>query len=351
MIPLNEYEARQADEIAAWKSERPSLVMTAFRGMSRPLSRLAAKVVPEATIRSVMEKVEDVSQKTDWTKEVAHQAGVQDIHELRNRTLEECDQLAAAFSVPAERQAMIEGAVAGIGGVVTETLNVPVLLTATLRSIFRIGHCYGYPLDTEVDRLFVLGILELSTADQPKRRQELFRQLQQLDRPAAGDSRPEKRMSLNGVEAALIEDIAFGAVPILGDFTSIMMDYDFVRRVDITACRVFQERWLREKGKVDEIFPAPESRRRSSLEGGVDLFAQLLYVGSYGVAFGLTLPLAIVAQGAASFDNAMARGFKEGAADAARDAERFLSRARLEADSALAAGPQQTAGLSVSTAQ
>jgi len=46
MVPLNEYEARQADEIAAWKSERPSLVMAAFRGLSRPLSRLAARVVP-----------------------------------------------------------------------------------------------------------------------------------------------------------------------------------------------------------------------------------------------------------------------------------------------------------------
>ena len=93
----------------------------------------------------------------------------------------------------------------------------------------------------------------------------------------------------------MFEDLAFGAVPILGDVTSILMNYDFVRRVDITARRVFQERWLKDRGKVDEIFPAPESRRRSSLQGGLGLFAQLCYAGIYGIAFGATFPLALAA--------------------------------------------------------
>ena len=58
-------------------------------------------------------------------------------------------------------------------------------------------------------------------------------------------------MDLDGVRTAMLEDLAFGAVPILGDLTSILMDYDFVRRVDITARRVFQERWLKDHGKVE----------------------------------------------------------------------------------------------------
>jgi len=322
MIPLDEYEAGQADEIAAWKSERPSLVMAAFRGISRPLSRLASKVVPEATVRSLMEKAEHPSERFGGQEEVARRAGVRNIRELRTRTLRECDRLAATVSAPAERQAMIEGAVAGVGGVITETINVPVLLAATLRSIARIGHCYGYPLDTEIDRVFVLGILELSTVDDPARRLELFRQLRDL---STGPSKG-KPLGLEGVSSAMFEDLAFGSVPILGDVTSILMDYDFVRRVDITARRVFQERWLKDRGKLDEIFPAPESRRRSSLEGGVDLLAQMAYVGSYGIAFGITLPLAVIAQGAASYDNSLVRGCKQGARHAAEDADRFLDR-------------------------
>ena len=257
MVPLNEYEARQADEIAAWKAERPSLVMAAFRGLSRPLSRLAARVVPHATIRALIAKAERMSEKFGGPEEIARMAGVHDIRELRDRTLEECDRLAVTISTPAQRQAMMEGAIAGLGGVVTETLNVPVLLTAALRSIYRIGYCYGYPLDTEIDRLFVLAILELSTADEPARRQALFQQLKNLGTHAANGQAPAKPVSLDGVEEALFEDLAFGAVPIVGDVTSILMDYDFIRRVDTTARRVFQERWLKDHGKLDEIHPRP----------------------------------------------------------------------------------------------
>ena len=80
-----------------------------------------------------------------------------DLSELRSWTLAECDALAATISAPPSAGRLLEGAVAGMGGIVTETLNVPILLAATLRSIFRIGHCYGFPLDSEIDRLLRPG--------------------------------------------------------------------------------------------------------------------------------------------------------------------------------------------------
>jgi hypothetical protein len=224
-------------------------------------------------------------------------------------------------------------------------LNVPLLLAATLRSIIRIGHCYGYTLDSEIDQLFVLGILELSTADEPERRQELFQQLEQLGPGGSNGRSKKKRVELDGVRTAMLEDLAFGAVPILGDLTSILMDYDFVRRVDITARRVFQERRLKDHGKVEKIYPAPVSRRRSSVDGVADLLAQLTYVGTYGVAFGVTLPLALIAKKAAAFDNPLVRGFKQGAADAVGDADHFLAEIRAEAKSAQAGA--SVSGLSV----
>jgi EcsC protein family len=325
MTPLDEYEARQADEIAAWKSERPSLVMSAFRGIGRPLSRLLARVVPDETIQSLATKAEELSTRYAAPEEIARKAGVNDLSELRTWTLAECDALAAAISAPAERRAMAEGAVAGLGGILTETLNLPILLAATLRSIFQIGHCYGYPLDSEIDRLFVLGILELSTADDPARRQAVDQQLRSLGNQT-GDS--SKAVPLDGLEESLLQDMALGAVPLVGDLTWILMDYDFIRRVDITARRVFQERWLRDRGKVTQIFPAHESHRRSSVQGAVDLAAQLLYAGSYGVAFGVTIPLALAARGISSVDNPIARGSRAGAAHAARDADQFLAKLR-----------------------
>ncbi len=330
MVPLDEYEARQADEIAAWKSERPSLVMAAFRRLSQPLTRAAARAMPASTFGSVVLKAEQMSEMFGGKKEVARRAGARNIADLRSRTLAECDALAAEVSTPAERRALVEGIVAGLGGIVTETMNMPVLVTAALRCVYRIGHCYGYPLDRENDRQYVLGILELSTVDVPARRQEIFRMLRELEPGARAKGRGKQPPALEGVRADLLEDLAFGAVPILGDVTSVIMDYDFIHRVDITARRVFQERWLRDRGKVDEIHPAAESRRRSSIQGAVDLTAQFAYLGSYGIAFGLTFPLAVVARGAAVFENPATTGLKQGAADAAQDSERFLTRIRAQ---------------------
>ena len=168
--------------------------------------------------------------------------------------------------------------------------------------------------------------------------------------PKANGQAPAKPVSLDGVEEALFEDLAFGAVPIVGDVTSILMDYDFIRRVDTTARRVFQERWLKDHGKLDEIHPAPVSQRRSSLEGGIDLVAQLVYLGSFGVGFGVAFPLTLVARGARGFDNSLVRGVKQGAGDAARDADRFLFRFRSATASAKSAAAESPPELSVSAA-
>ncbi len=348
MVPLNEYEARQADEIAAWKSERPSLVTAAFRGLSRPLSRLAARVVPDGTVRSLVAKAEAMSGKFGGAAGIARMAGVSDIRELGDRTLEECDRLAMAISSPAQRRAMMEGAIAGLGGVVTETLNIPVLLTAALQFIYRVGYCYGYSLETEIDRLCALAILELSTADELARRQALFQQLENLGAPAASGQALAQPVSLDGVEEDLLRDLAFGAVPIIGDLTWIVLDFDFIRRVDITARRIFQERWLKDHGKLDRIHPAPLSRRRSSLAGGIDLAAQLVYLGCFGVGFGVAFPLTLVARGALKFDNLLARAVKQGAVDASRDADRFLVRIRSAMTVAESAAGEPPPELSVS---
>ena len=241
MVPLSEYEARQADEIANWKSERPSLLMAAFRGLGRPLSRLLARAVPDATVRSLAVKAEAMSKSIVGPPEIASKARPKDLSELRSWTLAECDALATTISGSAERRAILEGAIAGLGGIVTATLNVPILLAATQRSIFRIGRCYGFALDSETDRLLVLGILELSTADDPARRQAVYREIQNMAPGAAISSSNGKAVNLDGLEEILLQDLAIGAVPLLGDITWIPMNYDIVRRVDITARRVFQE--------------------------------------------------------------------------------------------------------------
>ena len=66
----------------------------------------------------------------------------------------------------------------------------------------------------------------------------------------------------------------------------------------------------------------PVSRRRSSVDGVADLLAQLTYVGSTASPLASRCRWPFVAKKAAAFDNPLVRGFKQGAADAAGDADR-----------------------------
>lgn len=350
MVPLTQYEARQADEIAAWKSERPSVLMAAFRGIGRPLSRLLARAVPEKAVRALAVKAEAMSKSVVGPPDIARTAGLKDPRELRSWSLAECDALAVSISRSAERRAMVEGAIAGIGGIVTATLNVPILLAATQRSIDRVGHCYGFALDSQRDRLLILGILEVSTADDPARRQRVYQQLLDLCKDQAASPPDGKAINLDGLEQILLQDLAIGAVPLLGDIIWIPMNYDIIRRVDITARRFFQERWLRDRGKVTEINPAPESHRRSSLRGGIEMFAHVCYAGTYGIAFSATIPLALAAWGVSSFENSVSRGTRQGATLASRGADRYLARLRASRDTRypkLASAEPGPPGLSV----
>ena len=62
---------------------------------------------------------------------------------LAGSLLEECDRLAARVSGTANLIAAVEGLATGAGGFLTTFLDVPILFVLTLRTIMRIGHCYG----------------------------------------------------------------------------------------------------------------------------------------------------------------------------------------------------------------
>jgi EcsC protein family len=311
---LTGYEAWQVEEIAAWKAEEPGRISRLLEAIRAPLGRIVGTLVPGSIVRAMAEESESIVEHDDSLREIAAAAGIDDIAELRSGALEDCDRLAAAVSVRAQRLAMLEGAAAGVGTVVTEALNMPLLLAAAERAIRRIGHCYGYRLDTDEDRRLVLEILELSTVPDPVvRRQYQGRLERQLADRSAGAAFP---IGLNGVKEDLVDDLILEAVPVLGDLVSIALDYAFMRRVDVTARRVFQESWLRDRGKVSKIFPASAGPRSSTILVARELLAETVYLGGYSLGFALTAPAALAGRLASYLPGPIVHGAVEGAHDA-----------------------------------
>lgn len=321
MAELTAYEARQVAEIADWKMEAPGRLSRALQAVRRPLGRVVGKAVPASTIRAMAEKADVMLAHHDGLQEIARLAGVREIGELKSRPLEDCDRLAATISARAQQQAVLEGFVAGVGGIATELLNIPVLIAAAERAIHRIGHCYGYRLEADRERLFVLGILELSTEDDPSRSQNLRARLNAI--PTADAQAAPDANGLNGLCEQMVEDLAVEAVPFLGDAVSVVLDYAFMRRVDVTARRVFQERRLREQGKVSVIAPSALAGTAHTGRAARELLEQAVYLGGFGVAFALTLPFAAAGRLGARLPSPVVQGATDGARDAAASADQL----------------------------
>ena len=158
---MTEYEERIVTEIALWKAETPSRVARAFEVLRKPFNDVTGRVVTGSTVQSWCTRVESLVNQQAGRDEIARAAGVRAVEELAHRSLEECDQLAQDVSVHAQRRAIVESTAAGVAGIVGAALYIPILLGAAIRAIRRIGHCYGYPLTTERDRHYVMGVLEL----------------------------------------------------------------------------------------------------------------------------------------------------------------------------------------------
>jgi hypothetical protein len=338
MSELTAYEAQQVEEISEWKSERPSALAATVRGLAWPLTKLVATVVPRGQVARVVEAMAERAEEHDHVGDILTAAGASSLAELRDRPLETCDALAAKIGARSEHMALLEGvipalgniAIPVVGGAAMGIVDVPLRLEAALRAICRIGHCYGYSLHGPSDRAFVASLLDLANVDDPRRRgagcEAIFRLLE------AGGPMPD----VEAVEEAVVEDLPFEAMPYVGDVAGVFLDYALIRRVDVAARRVFQERWLRDREKVASIPPDPISHRRSSLKGVVNVAGEIAYTGSYAVGFGVTFPAMLIGTGLSHLPGPAGAGFRDGAASAARDATRVADSLRAGAHDVLA---------------
>ena len=267
----------------------------------------------------VVARVESLVEPQAGRDEIARAAGVGAVEDLAHRSLEECDQLAQDVSVHA-RQGDYRVDCGGCGG---DCRCGPVHSRSFGRrdpAIRRIGHCYGYPLTTERDRHYVMGVLELATAEEPEVRQSIRARLYLL----MHDPKMAP-LELHGVRRALAEDLAIEALPVLGEVAAVVLDYAFMRRVTTLRRRVFQERWLRRRGKVLVIPPAEAGFRSQSLTVAWEASLEVLYLGSFGLGFVATLPVAAAAM---VLKRSLPEPAFRGATDGGRDAVASVDRLR-----------------------
>ncbi len=167
MDHLSVYEFEQIHAIAAWKSEQPSVLGSFVGGVFGPLKPWVARTVRRSVIEQAVTELATVGAIQEGMAEVARQARISDVRELRFSPMKECDSLAARITMNAQRDQVVQDILRQSTDGSGSQSPFPLPLVTAVRFICRIGHCYGYALDSPADPRFVLTILGLSTQEGP----------------------------------------------------------------------------------------------------------------------------------------------------------------------------------------
>lgn len=290
---LTPYEAEQVAQIARWKSTPPNPLAELFKRITTSITDLVEKVIPDQLVISAIERCYQVSEQIAGQEDIRRQAGVAKLVDLRKKPLEQCDLLAERVAMAALTMATVEGAATGAGGIVTTLIDVPLLFVLSLRTILRIGHCYGYTLDHPHDQRFVLGVLIAATSGSLATRRRRLNELREIEHLLVEETQEE--ILADEALSFLFQLEIFEEIPGVGPISGALLNLAFMRRVEITARRVFQERWLEDNGKVRVIKPAVVHARHL-LNGWGGALGRAAYSGCYAAAFGAAVPVYILAR-------------------------------------------------------
>lgn len=290
MSRLTTYEEQQLREIREWQTQSPGW---GTRLLAKPGSKVAGAVqalVPEDAIRAALEGVNRVAEKLSDERSILKRAGVTELDDLRRMKLEDCDALMRTEQRRAMAMGGVGGAAFGIAGAAGMVADVPALIALALRTIHRVGLCYGEDLRQAGQRRLAIGVFALASANSLEEKHSAVLALREfnaeglneaawrdgVERAAEREFAKEAAVfSLNNLASRLGINLgkrkAAGVLPVIGALVGGSVNAWYLYDVAQVSRYVFQERWLAHKHSMPKLMPilegAPKgggSRRRKS---------------------------------------------------------------------------------------
>lgn len=261
MSTYTDYERRQLQRLRQWQAEGPDW---GTRLLSKPTGlagKMVQTIVPVSALKAGLNAFNAVAERLSGERSVLRRAGVADLAALRDQPLAACDALARGEMRRAMGIGGVGGAAFGVFGAAGLVADVPTLLTLTLRTIHRLGLCYG----EDISRELAVGIFALASANSLTEKTEAIVALRSdligLHEAAARDGleRAAERQlakdaavfSLNTLAQRIGVQLgkrkAAGMLPVLGAVVGGAVNAWYLRDVAQVAQFMFQERWLLEK--------------------------------------------------------------------------------------------------------
>ncbi len=163
---------------------------------------------------------------------------------------------------------MVEGAATGTVGLPGIAVDVPSIITLALRTIHKIGVCYGFEAKTVNDNHFVYGIMSASSANSVEEKMAALAALRSIQVTIArttwkkmAEKAAQSQMSKEGAILAvknlakqlgvnITKRRALTAIPVIGAAVGGSVNGWYIKEVGWAARRAFQERWLIHNHKI-----------------------------------------------------------------------------------------------------
>ncbi|MGQ0620522.1 MAG: EcsC family protein [Panacagrimonas sp.] len=266
MRVLTDYEAKQLKQIRDWQEESPGW---GTRLLAKPGGKIAGAVqalVPEDALRAALDGVNRVAEKLSDDRSILKRAKLDSLEALRTVELEVCDRLMRVEQRRAMALAGVGGAAFGVAGAAGMVADVPALIALALRTIHRVGLCYGEDLRKPQHRKLAIGVFALVSANSLEEKRTAVAALRDfhprsLDQAAWRDGVERAAERELAKEAAVFslqnlarklginlgQRKAAGAVPVLGALIGGSVNAWYLYDIARVSRYVFQERWLAER--------------------------------------------------------------------------------------------------------
>lgn len=261
MKTLTPYEQEQIQQIHTWKKAPPtffSRASHAFWGLPDWLnSRLAKNGVVLSTLKAANNAAKALTDK----KDIQRSAQVEVIDELKRESLDVCDKHATNVQNWAIAISATEGFATGMTGVWGLAVDIPFTITFALRTVHKIGLCYGFEPTEQQDDWFAMAILSTACANNQNDKKAALRLMHQHIQPPSKKKKvileedASSRILFNlatQINLNLAQRKALQVIPVVGTAAGLTVNALFIHDICVASRRAFQERWFRLHNKFKE---------------------------------------------------------------------------------------------------
>jgi hypothetical protein len=261
------YETKQVARIRKWRSRRPGWTARMVAKLTAPIVWMFRQLIPPGAVEAALHGNFWLARRWARERTTLRSLGASSFAELTDAELLQVDRAVRKIHRRATYLAALIGVVSGTFGIFALPVGMAAALNVALRTIHRIGLCYGYEAQTEAERLFIYYTLSLAGNRAPDEKTVSLDALRELQariasappEPVAGELVDDKTRHhaftiahqdfSREITKQLVQVRLLTAIPGIGAVMGLIVDTNYMRSVGWAARHAYQMRWLRERGR------------------------------------------------------------------------------------------------------